>query len=303
MIEEIPGDLLQWLRGFYHVADRGSITQATGAMGREQPTITRQIKCLEKELGTTLFDRSSGKMKLTPEGRILFDKAISLFEDVREIRSIFKKELLGYQGTISFAAGYASIDNFLSPYIVNFRHSHPGDSFNIQGTFFQTVYEKVDSGEVDFGITLLESFPSTLLGHDLFETGQKLIAPKGHRFFSGKNPTLKQIAEAPLILFSRTGVIEPFVEQSFAKEGLTPNVVMTFNNFSSMKKFVGLGLGVAIVSDYAVSAEDEKTLDVISLDDQFRKRRVGILLRKRKYHAPAVQAFLRTLKPDIPFGK
>ena len=44
MIEEIPGDLLQWLRGFYFVAARGSVTQATLVMGREQPTITRQIK-------------------------------------------------------------------------------------------------------------------------------------------------------------------------------------------------------------------------------------------------------------------
>ena len=66
MIEEIPGDLLQWLRGFYFVAERGGVTQAAVVMGREQPTITRQIQCLEKELGVTLFDRSSGKMKLTP---------------------------------------------------------------------------------------------------------------------------------------------------------------------------------------------------------------------------------------------
>ncbi len=79
MIEEIQGDFLQWLRGFYFVAERGSITQATLAMGREQPTITRQIKCLEKQLGVTLFDRSAGTMKLTHEGRDLLEKVIRLF--------------------------------------------------------------------------------------------------------------------------------------------------------------------------------------------------------------------------------
>ena len=303
MIEEIPGDLLQWLRGFYSVADRGSVTQATLVMGREQPTITRQIKCLEKELGVTLFDRSSGKMKLTAEGRILLDKAISLFEDVREIRSEFKKELLEYKGKIFIASSSATIDNFLPPYIVKFRSSHPRVSFHVEGGFFQTVYEKVESGEADFGIALSESAPTNMVCHDLFETGQKLIALKGHHFFSGKTPTLKQIAEAPLILFSRTGTIEPFIEMSFAKERLTPNVVMTHNNFSSMKRYVGLGVGVALLSDYAVSAEDEKTMDVVSLDTYFPKRKVGLLLRKRKYHSPAVQAFLRTLIPDIQFTK
>jgi DNA-binding transcriptional LysR family regulator len=83
MINEIPGDLVQWLRGFYFVAERGGVRLAAAAMGREQPTITRQIKCLERELGVTLFDRSSGKMKITPEGKILLEKAVSLFEDVK----------------------------------------------------------------------------------------------------------------------------------------------------------------------------------------------------------------------------
>jgi DNA-binding transcriptional LysR family regulator len=303
MIEEIPGDLLQWLRGFYCVADRGSVTQATILMGREQPTITRQIKCLEKELGVTLFDRSSGKMKLTAEGRVLFDKAISLFEDVREIRGEFKKELLEYQGKIFVAAGHAIIDTFLPPYIAKFRSSHPRVSFHMEGGFFQTVYEKVESGEADFGIALSESVTGTIVCHDLFETGQKLIAPKGHTFFPGKSPTLKQIAEAPLILFSRTGAIEPYIEKSFAKEQLKPNVVMTHNNFVSMKKYVSLGLGVALLSDYTVSPEDEKTMEIFSMDQHFPKRKVGLLLRKRKYLSPAIQAFIRTIKPDIQLDK
>ena len=82
MIDEMPGDFLQWLRGFYYVAKQGSVTNAAGIMGRQQPTISRQIKCIEKELGVTLFDRSSGKMELTPEGKIVLEKAISIFEDI-----------------------------------------------------------------------------------------------------------------------------------------------------------------------------------------------------------------------------
>ena len=68
MIDQTSGDFLQWVGGFYHVADRGSVTKAASVMGREQPTITRQIKRLERELGVTLFDRVPGKMELTPEG-------------------------------------------------------------------------------------------------------------------------------------------------------------------------------------------------------------------------------------------
>jgi DNA-binding transcriptional LysR family regulator len=69
------GDFLQWLRGFYYVAKRRSVTQAAMEMRRNQPTISHQIKCLESEFGVALFERSSGKMELTPEGRALLEKA------------------------------------------------------------------------------------------------------------------------------------------------------------------------------------------------------------------------------------
>ena len=100
MIEEIPGDLIQWLRGFYFVAEKESVTQAAIAMRRGQPTITYQIKCLEKELGVTLFDRSTGKMKLTPEGRDVLENVISLFEAVKEIRNTPGKNHQEYKGKL-----------------------------------------------------------------------------------------------------------------------------------------------------------------------------------------------------------
>jgi DNA-binding transcriptional LysR family regulator len=303
MIEEIPGDLLQWLRGFYFVAQKGSVTQATLVMGREQPTITRQIQRLEKELGVALFDRSSGKMKLTPEGKALFEKAVSLFENVKEIRGGFRGQGQPYNGKIVIAGSHTIIDSFLPPYIVAFRTAHPGVHFHLDGNVFETVIEKVESAEADFGIALVDSLPGTMVCYDLFETGQKLIAAKGHRFFEGPSPTLEEIARAPLILFSRTGSVESFIDRRFAREHLTPNVIMTQNSFVSVKKYVGLGLGAAILSGYALSKDDGDEFDIISLDRFFPSRKYGLMLRKRKYLSPMLKAFIRAIKPDIRFSK
>jgi DNA-binding transcriptional LysR family regulator len=303
MIEEIPGDLLQWLRGFYFVAEKESVTQAAIAMRRGQPTITYQIKCLEKELGVTLFDRSSGKMKLTPEGRNVLENVISLFEDVKEIRNTPRKEQLEYEGKIVIVASHAIIDSFLPQFIVNFINTHPRVTFHVEGGVIEVVFEKVESSEADLGIASIDSVPNTMVCHDLFETGLKLIAPKNNKFFQGKSPTLRKIAQAPLILFSRTGPIEPFIQSRFAEDQLKPHVVMTQNNFVSVKKYVALGLGAAILSGFAVSEEDERTFDVFPLDRYFPKRKYGLLLRKKKYLSPAVKAFIRTIKPNIQFKK
>ena len=300
MIDEIPGDLLQWLRGFYYVARSGSVTQATTMMGREQPTITRQIKCLERELGVTLFDRSSGTMKLTSEGRVLFEKAVTLFEDIKTIRNEFKKKQRTYKGKIIIATSHWIVESFLPKYIVDFSQAHPQVAFHIEGGFFNTALAKVESSEADFGIVFTDIVSGTLTSHDLFETGMKLIAPRQSTFFSGTSPTLKEIAKVPLILFAGAdGSIDPLIRRRFAAERLQPKVILTHNNFISVKKYVSLGMGAALLAGIAVSEEDEKTFDVFPLDKYFPRRKVGIVVRERKYLSPAAKAFINMIKQDV----
>jgi DNA-binding transcriptional LysR family regulator len=303
MIDEIPGDFLQWLRGFYSVAEEGSIRQAAIVMGREKSTISRQIQCLEKELGVILFDRSSGKMRITAEGKILQKQAVSLFEDVKQIKGEFKDEEINFRGKIFIATTPAIIYTLLPPYIVHFQKLHPEVTFQLEGSIREMIYEKVESAEADFGIASFDTSHKTLVCHDLYEAGLIMIAPKNNPFFSGKTlPTLKQIAEAPLILFAHQGLNETMIEEQFTKNQLKLNVVMIQNNFVNIKKYVAHGTGVAILGGNAISQEDEQNFDIYSLDRYFPKRKYGILLQKKKYHSAMVKAFIRTIKPDIDFS-
>ncbi len=120
MIDEISGDFFQWMRGFYFVAKEGSVRQAAVAMGRENSTISRQIQCLEKELGVSLFDRSSGKMLLTPKGKILQEEAVALFENVKRIKGELKDEEINYRGKLVIAAMSSIMRSVLQPYIEDF---------------------------------------------------------------------------------------------------------------------------------------------------------------------------------------
>ena len=67
MIEELNGDFLQWLRGFYYVSQTGSIRRAAQMMNRNPSTISYQIRSLEEELNTVLFDRYKKSLRITPE--------------------------------------------------------------------------------------------------------------------------------------------------------------------------------------------------------------------------------------------
>lgn len=290
---------MQWLRGFFYVAKMNSITLATTEMYRNQPTISHQIKSLENEFNTTLFYRSGGKMELTPEGEVFLEKAISIFEIIKEMREEVSEDRLQSKGDIKIVTSHAVIDYFLPKYIIAFKERYPGVHFEIEGGGSNLILERVASSEVDFGIACLDRIPEKIAHFDLFETHLKLISPKGNLFKLGKQPTLKQISESPFIFFPHSSTITSLILKAFSEKNLSLNVTMTLNNFEIVKRYVSLGLGVSILDDYTIEDKDRASLNFYSLEPFFEKRKYVLLLRKRKYLSPPAKAFLKTIKPEI----
>ncbi len=299
MIDELPGDLFQWMRGFYYVAKQGSVTNAAEVMGRQQPTISRQIKCFEKELGVMLFDRSSGKMSLTPEGQIVKKKVLSIFEDITELRNEFGDSGKTYRGEIVISATHTIMDSFLPKYVVNFTAAHPEVSFHLNEAHSEVVIERVESGEADLGISFINTLPNTVVPYPLFKTRTILIAPKDHSFFTGDSPTLEQISKCPLILFSRSGTIEKYIKNRFAEDQLAVNVVLTHNSVEAIKKYIRRGIGATIAVSNVLSKDEHDDFQITSLDKYFPERTYYMFLRRKKYRSRALEAFIHTIKPDI----
>jgi len=95
------------------------------------------------------------------------------------------------------------------------------------------------------------------------------------------------------------GLTESLVLRTFSKARLRPNIVLSMNEFASMKSYIMRGMGVAILGDWVLSKEDRAHMDVIPVSRHFPARKCGILIKRRKYLPPAVRAFLQALKPDI----
>ncbi|MBN2063049.1 MAG: LysR family transcriptional regulator [Deltaproteobacteria bacterium] len=301
MIEEMSGDFLQWLRGFYYVSKRGSVTRAALDMRRNQATVSHQIKCLENELGVILFDRSSGDMQLTHEGRLLLNKVIPVFEIIKEMKSELSEGNLQYTGIISIVSTHALIRYFLPPFIKDFRKNSPGVHFILEGGTTGNVMERIESAEADFGIINIDDPNDEIVCRALFETGMSLIVPKNTTFSFGKNPTLKEISRAPFIIFPGSSHVTPMILKKFEENSLHLNVVLTLNNFQAIKEYVAFGLGVSILDENMVVMEDKKTLDVFPLNHIFEKRRYSLILRKGKYLSPAAKAFIRFIQPGHEF--
>ena len=173
MIPELNGDFLQWLRGFYYVAKTGSVRKAAELMHRNPSTISYQLKSLEEELGTVLFDRYKKSLIITGEGKKLLGWTISTFETLQSMRSAVGSADGILQGNITFGATLPVVV-MAAPVIASFLKEHPAVNVRIERCLNIGVVKGVKESRYDFGLTGLAT-PPKLDKFDIFLKARPLL--------------------------------------------------------------------------------------------------------------------------------
>ena len=192
MIEPFSGNFLQWLRGFYAVAEYGNMSQAAESLHLKQPAVSYLVQCLEAELGVQLFHRRNKSMELTDEGRILHEKAITMFDLVKEIRSeVGSGGKAEYKGEISLSTTHSVSANIIAGPLALFHQKYPRTRFTLQsGGESSFTLDLVNSSAIDFGILAGREFPPTIEARPLFLSRLVLVCPRGSGFTRDENGVL-----------------------------------------------------------------------------------------------------------------
>ncbi|MCR5187866.1 MAG: LysR family transcriptional regulator [Treponema sp.] len=146
---------LRVLKYFLEAARQGNITKAAESLNVTQPTMSRQIKDLEWELGEKLFERTNYAIKLTPAGQLLRERA----EDILEMAD---KTLLDFKalkedeisGDIAIACAESKNISFLAKCINQLKSTHPKIHFHLYAGDSERVLEKLDKGLFDFAVVV-----------------------------------------------------------------------------------------------------------------------------------------------------
>ncbi|WP_165079186.1 MULTISPECIES: LysR family transcriptional regulator [unclassified Desulfovibrio] len=142
---------LRTLRYFLELARRGSFTAAAQALNLTQPTLSRQMRELEAEVGTPLLVRGKRRTALTDAGNYLAERAAEILELAERTRSGLSAggEI---RGDVSIAGGETRAMRLVARAVKNTRDSHPGIRFHIFSGNAEAVSERLEKGLADFGI-------------------------------------------------------------------------------------------------------------------------------------------------------
>lgn len=296
MIDEIGGDFLQWLRGFYYVAKSGGIRQAAELMNRNPSTISHQIRSLEKELNTVLFDRHNKTLSITPEGKKLLGWTISTFETLQNMRSAVGSAPGRLQGTVQFATVLPFATLAVKP-IAAFCREYPLVDINLFRWMPQEVVDAVKDARVDFGLVGMTKKPEVDELEVWLKARPLLVAHKGVPWNIPAVPSEDDLRRLPFVSFLAEGGRNDSSLGSHFEGGKS---VLRVNNYHLIMRFVWQRLGVTIVDELSFQSTafgaHWDQLVTWPLDHLLPNVLYGPLMRRHKHISPQAKALLDTLR-------
>lgn len=145
---------LRVLRYFLMITKTENITKAAESLHITQPTLSRQIRELEEEIGSPLFERDARKIRLTPEGMLLKERAEEIIELTDKTISDLKSSSDTLSGVITITTGLMRSTVVLSRMMSSFRKLYPGVRFSIITSTADTSRYQLERGLIDFGVML-----------------------------------------------------------------------------------------------------------------------------------------------------
>lgn len=292
---------LKQLRAFCYTAQTGSISRAAEKLFLSQPSVSLQIQALERELSTDLLERRGPHIRLTPEGRILYEIARPMVQSIDSLPETFAAHCGNLEsGELNIAAGESTILYILPEVIRQFADTYPGISLKLHNVTGRDGMEMLRADDVDFAVGSMLEIPEDIAYHPIFVYQPLLITAPDHPLARRKGKVaLKDIAAHGLILPPRHLSTWRIVDLVFQQHNLNYRVALEAGGWEVIKKYVELGLGISIVTSICITDDDQGKLATLPLDRYFPERSYGVVLRQGKFLSPQARKFIEIMAPSF----
>lgn len=289
---------LKQLRAFCFAAQTGSISKAAEKLFLSQPSVSLQIQALERELGTTLFERRGPNIRLSPEGKILFELARPMVQGMDALPETFSALCGNLEtGELNIAAGESTILYILPKPIKRFAERYPGISLKLHNVTGRDGLSMLRADEVDFAVGSMLEVPQDITYQPIFTYEPLLITAPDHPLAKKSQVRLQDISPYGLILPPRHLSTWRLVDLVFQQHNVNYKIALEAGGWEVIKKYVELGLGISIVTGICMSKNDR--LAQIPLSQYFPKRSYGVVLRNGKLMSPQAKRFIEIMCPDF----
>jgi DNA-binding transcriptional LysR family regulator len=300
---------LQQLRILKAVATEKNFTKAAEVLYLSQPSLSKQIKTLEKNLDILLINRENNKISLTETGKVFLqysERILALCEESCRALIDLKN---GDRGNLTVGASQ-TIGTYLMPRVLAlFAQNYPQIDLKVQVNSTRLIANNVLNREIDIAVVggeIPNELKKNLTIEHFVEDELSLIISKSHPFAKKKKINKENLYYLNFITLNSNSTIRKFIDNILIQNGIETkqlNIVMQFNSIEGIKTAVSLGLGAAFVSSSAIEKEIKlETIKILKIENIRITRTLSIISNPECYKSKAFELFyneLSTLKRTI----
>ena len=244
------------LQYFLAVTREGNISAAAQSLNLSQPSLSRQLKDLEEELGAKLFIRGNRRIEFTEEGLILRKRAGEIMQLVELTESEISEVKNNISGTLSIGAGESLSMHRITEVFRRLKENYPDIRLNVVSGDTEDLQDRLDRGLLDFAL-IFTDFDRNAYHHLTLEEKEifGVIMRKDDALAENEYITVKDLYDKPLIV-SRANGLDIFSGSQARKL----QVAATYNLLYNASLMVEDGIGVAISFDGLVDTSENSSL-------------------------------------------
>ena len=293
---------LQQLRILKAVATEKNFTKAAEILYISQPSLSKQIKTLEKNLDILLINRENNKISLTENGKVFLqysERILALCEESCRALIDLKN---GDRGNLTVGASQ-TIGTYLMPRVLAlFAQNYPQIDLKVQVNSTRLIANNVLNREIDIAVVggeIPNELKKNLTIKHFVEDELSLIISKSHPFAKKKKINKENLYYLNFITLNSNSTIRKFIDNILIQNGIETKqlkIIMQFNSIEGIKTAVSLGLGAAFVSSSAIEKEVElKTIEILKIENIRITRTLSIISNPESYKSKAFEFFYNEL--------
>ena len=279
---------------FLAIIREGTISGAAEALHVAQPSLSRQMRELEDELGVTLFERGNRRITLTEEGLVLRKRAeemISLMQQTEDELSQVKNNTTG---TIRIGAGESWAFQYIARVATELTHEYPGIKFSVKSGDTIDLMDELGKGLLDFALVFSDPDPIiyqsvTLPGADIYGVLMRKDSPLAKM----KSLTMQNLLNEPVI-------ISRGAQKHFSSDEVLSklNITATYNLVYNASVMVKEGMGYAITFDRLINTSGESELTFVPLNPEI-KIHGKLIWKKYQILSPSIKKFIEKMNVKL----
>ncbi len=280
---------LRHLRYFIALAGSLNFTRAAERLHVTQSTLSHQIKQLEDEVGTPLFERVGKRVALSEAGDEFLHHATKALREIDLGLGALRRSGSDVAGELRIGSTHTFNLGFIPECIASFQKTHPQVKVVVEELSADQIATGLQQGTLDLGIAYRPSAPGTLQFEPLYNEEMVLVVAKGHPLAKRKRVRMVELHHLTMTLLPASFATRKMLDECFATCGAEPRVVVEFNTLAPMMELVAKTQLASIVAANAVPAH--AGLVIVRLESPTPVRTPGMLWSPVAREAAPTRAF------------